>query len=92
MSKVKICKWCGKEFISTGKEQICSDECRKESYKEYKQRYNRARYQKQKQKLKEREKKSNLDEKAAEAKQRGISYGQLMAEKYIASIRERKTL
>lgn len=90
MSKVKICKWCGKEFISTGKEQICSDECRKESYKSYKQRYNRARYQKQR--LKEREKESNLDKKIAEANQRGISYGELQAEKYIASIRERKTL
>lgn len=90
MSKTKICKWCGKEFVSTGKEQICSDECRKESYKSYKQRYNRARYQKQK--LKEREKESSLDEKVKEAKQRGISYGELVAEKYIASICERKTL
>ncbi len=90
MSKTKICKWCGKEFVSTGKEQICSDECRKESYKAYKQKYNRARYQKQK--LKGREKKSNLNEKIAEANRRGISYGQLVAEKYIASIRERKTL
>ena len=90
MSKVKICKWCGKEFISTGKKQICSDECRKESYKVYKQKYNRARYQKKK--LKEREKESNLDEKIEEANRRGISYGQLQAEKYIASIRERKAL
>lgn len=90
MSKVKICKWCGKEFVSTGKERICSDECRKESYKEYKQRYNRARHQKKK--LKEREEKSNLNEKVAEANRRGISYGQLMAERYIASIRERKIL
>lgn len=85
MRKVKICKWCGKEFISTGKEQICSDECRKELYKEYKQRYNRARYQKKK--AKERDTKSNLNEKAAEAKQRGISYGELVAEKYKAQSR-----
>ena len=90
MKKVKICKWCGKEFVSTGKEQICSDECRKESYKAYKQRYNRARYQKQK--LKEREKESNLDKKIAEANRRGMSYGELVAERYINSIRERKTL
>lgn len=85
MKKVKICKWCGKEFISTGKKQICSDECRKESYKDYKQRYNRARYQKQR--LKEREKESNLDKKIAEANRRGISYGELQAEKFIAQSR-----
>ena len=90
MSKTKICKWCGKEFVSTGKEQICSDECRKESYKAYKQRYNRARYQKQR--LKDSKKESNLNEKVEEANKRGISYGQLQAEKYIASIRERETL
>ena len=90
MKKIKICKWCGKEFVSTGKEQICSDECRKESYKEYKRRYNKARHQKQK--LKASKKESNLNAKVEEAKQRDISYGQLMAEKYIASIRERETL
>lgn len=86
MSKIKICKWCGKEFVSTGKEQSCSDECRKESYKAYKQRYNKARYQKKK------PKDSNLNEKIAEANRRGISYGELQAEKFIDSIRKRKTL
>ena len=82
MSKIGICKICGKEFVKVGQEQICSDECRKESYKAYKQKYNRARYKKQK--LKEREKESNLDKKIAEANSRGISYGELQAEKFIA--------
>lgn len=86
MSKIKICKWCGKEFVSTGKEQSCSDECRKESYKAYKQRYNKARYQKKK------PKDSNLNEKIAEANRRGISYGQLVAEKYNVPICGKKTI
>lgn len=90
MSKIGICKICGKEFVKVGREQICSDECRKKAYREAEQRYYRNRNAKKE--LKDREKKSNLNEKIAEAKRRGISYGHLMAERYIASIRERKTL
>lgn len=90
MRKVGICKICGKEFVKVGQEQICSDECRKKSYKETKLRYYRSLHPKKE--AKDRKKKSNLNEKIAEANQRGISYGELQAEKYMASIRERKTL
>ena len=90
MSKVGICKICGKEFVKVGQEQICSDECRKKSHQEAKLRYYRSLHLKKE--AKDREKKSNLNEKIAEAKQRGISYGELQAENYMASIRERETL
>lgn len=89
MSKVGICKICGKEFVKVGQEQICSDECRNKSHREAKIKYYRSLHPKKE--IKERVK-SNLNEKIAEANRRGISYGQLVAEKYIDSIRERKTL
>lgn len=85
MSKVGICKICGKEFIKVGQEQICSDECRKESYKETKLRYYRSLHPKKE--AKDRKKKSNLNEKVAEASRRGISYGQLVAEEQMAQSR-----
>lgn len=90
MSKIGICKICGKEFVKVGQEQICGDECRKKSHRESKLKYYRSLHPKKE--VKEIKKKSNLNEKIAEANRSGISYGQLMAEKYIASIRERKTL
>lgn len=90
MSKRGICKICGKEFVKVGQEQICGDECRKKAYREAEQRCYRNRNAKKE--LKDREKKSNLNEKVEEANKRGISYGELMAEKYIDSIRKRKTL
>lgn len=90
MSKVGTCKICGKKFVKVGQEQICGDECRKKSHREAKLKYYRSLHPKKE--AKDRKKKSNLNEKIAEANRRGISYGQLMAEKYIASIRERKTL
>ena len=90
MSKIGICKICGKEFVKVGQEQICSDECRNKSHREAKLKYYRSLNPKEE--VKEINKKSNLNEKVAEANRRGISYGQLMAERYIASIRERKIL
>lgn len=90
MSKVGICKICGKEFVKVGQEQICSDECRNELHREAKLKYYRSLHPKEE--VKEINKKSNLNEKVAEANRRGISYGQLMAERHIASIRERKIL
>lgn len=90
MSKIGICKICGKEFVKVGQEQICSDECREKSHKEAKLKYYRSLHPKKE--TKDRKKKSNLNEKIAEANRRGISHGKLQAEKYIASIRERKTL
>ena len=90
MRKIGICKICGKEFIKVRQEQICSDECRKESRRASERRYYRDLHPKKE--AKDRKKKSNLNEKIAEANRRGISYGELQAEKYVASIRERKTL
>lgn len=90
MSKRGICKICGKEFVKVGQEQICSDECRKKAYREAEQRYYRNRNAKKE--LKDREKKSNLNEKIAEANRRGISYGQLVAEKYNVPICGKKTI
>lgn len=90
MSKIGTCKICGKEFVKVGQEQICSDECRKESYRESQRRHYRNLHPKKE--TKDRKKKSNLNEKIAEANRRGISYGELQAEKFIDSIRERKTL
>lgn len=90
MSKVGICKICGKEFVKVGQEQICSDECRAESKREQDRRHKRE--YREKKKLKGKQKGDGLNAKIAEANLRGISYGQLMAEKYIDSIRERKIL
>lgn len=91
MSKTKICKWCGKEFERVGKEQFCGNECRKEADRLARHNCYKKRKQREKSKPKE-SKQSTLNEKIPEANRRGISYGQLMAEKYIDSIRERKTL
>lgn len=42
MSKIGICKICGKEFVKVGQEQICSDECRNKSHREAKLKYYRS--------------------------------------------------
>lgn len=89
MSKIGICKICGREFVKVGREQICSDECREKSHKEAKLRYYRGLHPKKE--AKGRKKKSNLNEKIAEANRRGISYGQLVAEMENASIRGKET-
>lgn len=85
MIETKICKWCGKEFEKVGKQQFCSEECRRESRLANKKRHYIER--KQKKKLEAKQKGAGLNAKAREAKQRGISYGLLQAEKFIEKSR-----
>lgn len=83
MIETKICKWCGKEFEKVGKQQFCSDECRSESKRAACIRRNEKAARKKKYKFDD----TKLNEKIAEANRRGISYGELMAEKYKAQSR-----
>lgn len=86
MKKVKICKWCGKEFEKVGKQQFCSDECRAESKRECSKRHKREYRQKKKLKAMQ-NKDAGLNAKVEEANRRGISYGELVAERFIAQSR-----
>ena len=55
MIETKICKWCGKEFEKVGKQQFCSEVCRREANRECSRRHN-IEY-KRKKKLKAKQKK-----------------------------------
>lgn len=83
MIETKICKWCGKEFEKVGKQQFCSDECKSESKQTTCIRRNEKAAIKKKYKFDD----TKLNEKIAEANRRGISYGELQAEKYKAESR-----
>lgn len=83
MIETKICKWCSKEFEKVGKQQFCSEECRSESKRAACIRRNEKAAMKKKYKFDD----TKLNEKIAEANRRGISYGELQAEKYKAESR-----
>ncbi|MCI5698458.1 MAG: hypothetical protein MR269_05465 [Clostridiales bacterium] len=80
------CKWCGKEFQAKHKSLYCSMDCRNAVNRKRSRDYHRRKYKEAKA-ISQPEPNKMLNEKIAEANRRGISYGQLQAEKLIKKSR-----
>lgn len=84
--RVIVCEICGKEFEKNGCRKYCSTECAKEA----KIQAMKIRNEKQKAAPNEKKKKKDpqsLSRLTAEARAKGISYGQLQAEKFKETMR-----
>lgn len=83
-----VCDFCGKEFIRSHPSQtFCSHDCREKSNRQRKKEHKIVRlempYIKHKPKYK-----SNIEAINAEAKARGMTYGQMQAQKRLAAMHE----
>ena len=89
----RICEWCGKEFEHYTR-KYCSTECAekgkslKRKLTECHKRIDRGLQPKEEKQPEEKPRKNTLDDKMAEAKAKGMSYGQLQALKYMESLKK----
>ena len=83
----KICEVCGKEFVAFRSNVLtCSKECSHERYKKVRSAYKRGVRLLKKQAPKKEVGKISLGSAAAEARERGMTYGQMQAQKYLERI------
>lgn len=84
-----VCVVCGKRYIRhRSAQKYCSPECRKAAEKEQAEarRENAIRSGKVARQMAKIRRKSQIDQKVAEAATEGISYGELQARRYLANI------
>lgn len=79
----KACPICGKRFVAYTKRKYCSDECSRIAQANSKKSVNS---EKRKEKKKEKHV-SQLTELTREARAKGMSYGQLQAQKYLEQMK-----
>ena len=77
--KIKQCEFCGRDYESYGSQKYCSPECKKEGYK-------RAENMREGRKYKSKHK-SHIEAINTEARDLGLTYGQLQAKRYLEAMR-----
>lgn len=77
--KIKQCEFCGRDYNSYGAQKYCSPECKAEGYK-------RMENMRERRKRKPK-RKSQIEALNTEARDLGLTYGQLQAKRYLEAMR-----
>ena len=76
--KIKQCEFCGRDYNSYGSQKYCSPECKAEGYK-------RMENMRERRKRKPK-RKSQIEVLNTEARDLGLTYGQLQAKRYLEAM------
>lgn len=76
--KIKQCEFCGRDYNSYGAQKYCSPECKAEGYK-------RMENMRERRKRKPK-RKSQIEALNTEARDLGLTYGQLQAKRYLEAM------